>query len=136
MFNYMTVWPITEMTGYEPKTTYWNDFETAEMFSGMNGVRKTYKNAFKNWKDNVEYITEICMVLNWRAWLWSDRSKSDEWGGKGLAKQCLDYAKLYTELWEECDTWCCNNLKGEDLNYFYRTTDQEENGKEISSICI
>ena len=110
MFNYMTVWPITEMTGYEPKTTYWNDFETAEVFGGEKEIRALYKRAMKNWSDNVEYVTEICMVLNWRLHLWYQRGN-------------MKLAQLYEELWKDCDKWCCTNLKGEDLQYFYRTTD-------------
>ena len=31
--------------------------------------------------------------------------------------------KSYDELWSELDEWCCNNLKGKDLEYFYKTTD-------------
>lgn len=110
MFNYMTVWPITEMTGYKPKTTYWNDFETAEVFGGEKEVRALYKRAMKNWSDSVEYVTEICMVLNWRLHLWYQKGN-------------MQMAKLYDELWKDCDRWCCKNLKGEDLQYFYRTTD-------------
>ena len=31
--------------------------------------------------------------------------------------------KSYDELWSELDEWCCKNLKGKDLEYFYQTTD-------------
>ena len=56
-------WPIEEMTGYKPKTTFWEDFAIAEKF-GEKEVRDLYKRAMKNWSWNVEYITELVMVLN------------------------------------------------------------------------
>ena len=111
MFSYMTVWPIEKETGYEPKTTYWNDFETAEMFGGEREIRALYKRAMRNWKDNVEYITEICMVLNWRLHLWYQREGENS-----------KLARLYDELWRDCDAWCFDNLKGDDLQYYIRTT--------------
>ena len=110
MFSYMTVWRIEEMTGYKAKTTYWNDFETAEVFGGEREIRELYKRAMQSWKDNVEYVTEICMVLNWRLNLWYQRGN-------------VKLAKLYDELWKDCDRWCMKNLKGKDLDYFIKTTD-------------
>jgi hypothetical protein len=41
-----------------------------------------------------------------------------EWYGKNDA-----YAKLYDELWKKADAYACENLKGEELSYFYSTTD-------------
>jgi hypothetical protein len=33
------------------------------------------------------------------------------------------YARLYRELWMKLDQWCIDNLKGEELEYYYATTD-------------
>ena len=104
----LTKWPIEEMTGYKPKTTFWNDFEIAEAF-GMAEVKDTYKRAFESWKEDVEYLTELVMVLNWRIHWWY--GKND------------DLAKLYDKLWREADAWCMKNLKDKDLSYFLKTTD-------------
>lgn len=38
-------WPVTEMCGYEPKTTFWQDFWIAIHF-GKEAVLDTYKRAF------------------------------------------------------------------------------------------
>ena len=100
--------PFLDMTGYEPKTTFWQDFCIAEPF-GEKAIRDTFKRAFNEWKNDKVYITELTMILNWKAWQHSETNHQ-----LGL---------LYQELWNEVDTWCCHNLKGEDLDYFFRTTD-------------
>lgn len=113
MFNYMTIWPIEKMTGYKPLTTYWNDFETAEIFGGEKEIRALYKRARKNWSSDIQWITEICMVLNWRAHLW--------WERKNEA-----LCKLYTELYEELDQWIleCEDENVEEIKYKHFTKDE------------
>ena len=34
-----------------------------------------------------------------------------------------EYSRLYDKLWRELDQWCIDNLKGEELKYYYKTTD-------------
>ena len=95
--------------GYKQKTTFFfQDFSIADNF-GVEAIRNTYKRAFKEWKDNYEYLTELVMVLNWK--IWEHYESNDK------------YAEVYNELWKEADLWACENLKGEALEYFYRTTD-------------
>ena len=96
------------MFGFQYKTTFFQDFSIAEKF-GIGAIKDTYKRAFAEWKDNVEYITELSIVLNHKTWQYfEDRG---------------DLADVYSKLWMRLDNWCCNNLKGEDLDYYYRTTD-------------
>lgn len=102
-------WNIQELTGYEPKTTFYTDFSIADAY-GENGVKDTYHRAFNEWKNNTEYLTELVMVLNWKSWEHSDR---------GNTSLC----QLYCDLYEEAHDWCLNNLKDDDLNYYIRTTD-------------
>ena len=101
-------WNIEEMTGYKPQTTFYTDFSIADRF-GKEAIKDTYERAFNEWKWNVVYLTELVMVLNWKIW---------EWYGKND-----DIAGLYDELWGKADSYATSNLKGEDLSYFYRTTD-------------
>ena len=49
------------------------------------------------------------MVLNHKIWQWYE--KNDE------------LARVYNALWEEADNYGCENLKGEELDYFYETLD-------------
>lgn len=101
-------WCIEELTGYAPVTTFYQDFSIAEKF-GINAVNGTYKTAFAEWKDNTPYITELCMVLNWKGWRWYET----------VYELADEYFKLYTELRD----WCICNLKGDDLDYFFEVTD-------------
>ena len=108
--NIMTYkdWNIQEVTGYEPKTTFYMDFSIAEPF-GVDSIQETYDTAFEEWKGNVEFVTELVMVLNWKMW---EHYQTNE-----------KLARLYEKLWWKVQDWCYNNLKGDDLAYFIRTTD-------------
>lgn len=97
-----------EEFGYEAKTTFWEDFSIADRF-GIDTVREIYKRAFKEWKDNYEYLTELVLVLNHKIWQYYEKYPA--------------LADVYNELWEQADNYACENLKGEELDYFYKTTD-------------
>ena len=101
-------WNIEQLCGYKPKTTFYEDFGIAEMF-GIDAVKDTYQRSFEAWKSDVEYLTELVMVLNWKIW---EHYESNE-----------ELARVYDSLWREADGWCMDNLKGDDLTYFFRTTD-------------
>lgn len=101
-------WTIEEMTGYKPISTFYIDFSIADMI-GVDVITDTYKRIFKEWKHDYRYITEVAMVLNWKIWRWYE--VNDE------------YSRLYDKLWRELDQWCIDNLKGEELKYYYKTTD-------------
>lgn len=101
-------WNIEELTGYKPITTFYTDFSTADKF-GVNAIMDTYKRAFEEWKTNYKYLTELVMVLNWKI---AEHYESN-----------MEYAELYNRLWGEADDYACEHLKGEELDYFYKTTD-------------
>lgn len=101
-------WNIKEITGYKPITTFYTDFSIAEKF-GMKAVEDTFKRAFNEWKSDYKYLTELVMVLNWKAW---EHCESN-----------TDVARAYCAMWEKADRYAVNNLKGEELRYFYRVTD-------------
>ena len=102
------MWNIESITGYKPKTTFWDDFSIADSF-GDRAIKDTFKRAFREWKDNCEYMTELVMVLNWKLWFWYEKNEAR--------------AKLYEKLWEQADDYACAHFTGDDLNYFYSTTD-------------
>lgn len=97
-----------DFCGYEVFTTFGNDFDIAEGY-GLDAIRDTYNRAFNEWKSNYKYLTELVLILNW---------KIAQHYGKNDA-----YANLYNELWAEADRYACDNLEGEEADYFYRTTD-------------
>lgn len=89
-------------------TTFDMDFSIADRF-GLDVIKDTFNRAFNEWKNDYRYLTALVMALNLKIW---------EWYGKN---DC--YATLYNELWEHADGYACDNLTGEELAYFFRTTD-------------
>ena len=104
----ITTFDSESFCGYKQITTFFEDFSIAEHF-GADAIKDTYLRVFKAWKTDYKYLTELVMVLNWKIWQWYE--KNDE------------FAKLYNDLWEVADLYATENLKGDELSYFYRTTD-------------
>ena len=52
---------------YEYFTTFWKDFDIAEVY-GEPAIRDTAKRAFAEWKDDVKYLTELVMIINHKCW--------------------------------------------------------------------
>lgn len=63
----------------------------------------------KTW--NIEYMTGLVMVLNWK--IAEHYRKNDR------------LAEMYDELWNKADEWMYEHFDGDDLQYFMRTTDQD-----------
>lgn len=104
----ISVWNIEAMTGYKPQTTFWQDFSIADRF-GISAVKDTFNRAFKEWKGNYIYLTELVMVLNHKIWEHYERNEP--------------LARVYNDLWEKADNYAREHLKGEELSYFYRIMD-------------
>ena len=104
----MKTWNIEALTGYKPFTTFYEDFSIADMF-GVSAVKDTYKRAFREWRSDHKYLTELVMVLNWK--IFEHYETNDR------------LAQLYDTLFREADEWACENLKGDELTYYIETTD-------------
>ena len=104
----MKTWNIEALTGYKPFTTFYEDFSIADMF-GVSAVKDTYKRAFREWRSDHKYLTELVMVLNWK--IFEHYETNDR------------LAQLYDTLFREADEWVCENLKGDELTYYIETTD-------------
>lgn len=102
-------WNIEAMTGYKPMTTLYRDFSIADKF-GASAIKDTYKKVMDELKSNYKYLTELVMVLNWKIW---------EHYNAGNRQ----YSKLYDELWRKADLYATEHLVGDELSYFYMTTD-------------
>ena len=101
-------WTIAEMTGYEPKTTLRQDFSIADAF-GVDAVKDTFNRAFEEWKTDHVYLTELVLVLNHKIWQHYETNEP--------------LARIYNDLWSQADIYAAENLKGAELEYFYRVTD-------------
>lgn len=99
---------IKQEIGYECKTTFWMDFSIADRF-GIAAVKDTFKRAFKEWRTNVVYLTELVLVLNHKIW--------QHHGINGTM------SKVYYDIWNDTNTWALDNLKGDDMDYYWRTLD-------------
>lgn len=93
--------------GYEVMTTYYEDLTIAERF-GHKAIVDTVKYAIK-FDHNYKHLTELCMILNHKIWFTYEKD--------------LELGKLYNTLWEKMRQYLTSTLKGEELSYYYRTTD-------------
>lgn len=95
--------------GYRPFTTFFEDFSIADIF-GEDAILDTYKRCVKEWKDDVEYFTELVMTLSW---------KSAQHYEEGNDRYC----EIYSDLYYKADEYAMENFKGKELSYYFRTTD-------------
>lgn len=99
---------LSEISGYQPKTTFFADLSIAECF-GQKAVQDTYVKALKSYRNNIVYITELVLCLNHKIW---QLHQIDE-----------PMAKLYDDLWRQGQEYVIKHFKGEDLSYYYNVTD-------------
>jgi hypothetical protein len=90
--------------GKERKTTFFSDLSIAECY-GVDSITDTCNRVVKSWKDDVVYMSEFVVALNQKIWQHYEKNK--------------DLAKVYNDLWLECDDFCRDHFKGEDLDYYY-----------------
>lgn len=93
----------------EFSTTFWSDFSIADAF-GVNAVKDTYKRAFKEWKDDYKYLTDLVIVLNHKCWQHYEKGNTE-------------YSQLYEKLYYEAHDYALDNLNGEEFDYYWRKTD-------------
>ena len=101
-------WNIEQITGYRPQTTFYEDFSIADIF-GIKAIENTFKRAFSEWKNDVVYLTELAMVMNWKIW--------------EHYKYNRELAEIYQNYWKKLDNYCMLNLKDDDLDYYFNTVD-------------
>ena len=99
---------MTLPNGYEMTTTFWDDFTIADCF-GADAIKDTFRRAFREWRHDYVFLTELVIVLNHK--IWQHYQKNDA------------YAELYDELWSKADDYACTHLRGEELSFFYQITD-------------
>ena len=105
-------WRIAEEVGYEPLTTFWDDFSIAEKF-GKNAIKDTAERVFKEWKHDYKYLTELIMVINHKCWEHNNTN------------QVLSdlYGQLYYEYDEKAIRYLEQSKNQEGLTYYFRTLD-------------
>lgn len=96
------------VNGYEMQTTFWQDFSIADRF-GIDAVKDTYNRAFKEWKNDYKYLTELVLVLNWK--IWQHYHYNDT------------LTNIYNELWSAAEQYAYENLHGDEARYFFEIID-------------
>lgn len=105
------MWTMAEAIGYTPKTTFWEDFSTADKF-GTEAITDTAENIFEEWKTNIEYLTEFIMVINHKSW---------EHENDPILMEL--YSNLYYEYDEKAIHFIEQTMSDKELNYYFRTLD-------------
>lgn len=90
-------------------TTFWQDFTIADAF-GASAIKDTFKRAFEEWKSDYRYLTDLVMVVNHKCWQHYDKGNNE-------------LSQLYSDLYYKAHAYACENLKGEELSYYFRVTD-------------
>lgn len=97
-----------EYLDFKFQTTFWEEFCIADTY-GSDAIIKHYVIAFEQWKDNLEFLTELVLVLNLKISQWFDVDDVI-----GLT---------YDALWRLADEYALDTLKGDDLHYYLSTLD-------------
>ena len=98
-----------EQEEQEFETTFWEDFSIADRF-GASAVRDTFNRAFQEWRDDYRYLTDLVMVLNHKIWQHYEQKNAVLQG-------------VYDDLYWQAVKYAEDNLKGDELSYYYRMTD-------------
>lgn len=96
------------MFGYKQITTFFQDFSIADAF-GARAIKDTYERGLEYAKTDYKVLTEFVMVLNWKIWEHYEDNEA--------------IAMVYNDLWQKADAFAIDYLKGDELSYFFRTTD-------------
>lgn len=107
---YSQKWPIEDITGYKPITTFYMDFSVAEVGGFERPILDTFMRGMDMWKDVYTYLTELAMVVNWKSW--EHHNKGD-----------MRLAEVYAKLYYIARNYALDNLSGEELRYYLEMTD-------------
>lgn len=97
------------LNGYEMESTFMMDFSIADRF-GAAAVKDTFKRAFKEWRTNYIYLTELVVTLNLKIW-------------EHYEKNNMILANIYDDLWRTAESYVYENLEGDELSFYYQVTD-------------
>lgn len=102
---------LADITDYERKTTFYSDLSIAEVY-GVSSIKETFDRVIESWMDNIEYITEFAMCLNYKSWEHNSRHKEE-------------LTEVYSDLYYKAYDMIVEHYKDneKELSYFFRTLD-------------
>lgn len=97
--------------GRKCKTTFFSDLSIAEWY-GKNSVEDTYKRVVKEWMGSVEYITEFCLALAWKAYQHENAEN-------------YEMCRYYWSLFKKCEEATYKHYEGDSAatSYIFDTLD-------------
>lgn len=98
------------LPGGKEETTFWQDFSIADRW-GKNAIKDTFDRAFKEWKHDIRYLTELSMALNHKIWAWYEKDE--------------EIARVYNDMWEKVNDYVYESGKvsQKDIDYYFSVTD-------------
>lgn len=93
----------------EFSTTFWMDFSIADKF-GIKAVKDTFNRAYKEWKKDYKYLTDLVIVLNRKCWQHYDAGNDE-------------LSQLYADYYYKARDYACSHLKGKEMDYYFEMTD-------------
>lgn len=122
-------WTIAEENGYEPISTFWQDFSIADAAprfgeDAIAAIKMTYMCVVRAFRDDYKMMTELSMVLNHKIFQHHDAAvRAKNAGLLNRRDFHMRLAREYDGAWRATDEWLMENLKGEALEYYIETTD-------------
>ena len=92
---------------------FWAAFDDAEE-GGANTIQVIANMAYQRWKDSIEELTDLVMVINHKCW------EHYRLGNNELSSL---YGDLYYFYYEKAINYLEKEKRNEDLTYFIRTLD-------------
>lgn len=92
---------------------FWTRFDLAEM-CGKETIKGVAEASFDEYKDDIEGLTMLVMVINHKSWNHHDMGNDD---------LCSLYADLYYKYYEKAIELLEKEMRDKDLTYFIRTLD-------------
>lgn len=118
---------LEAMGNFVPQFTFYSDFSIAEYCEVYKddayAVRDTYNRVIEAWAEDYKALTEVVLMLNHKAWAFSDRVDSHYLGcsDERAEKYVNLYVKLYEEAVDEFMTRYGNNQEA--MDYYFQVTD-------------
>ena len=111
---------IASESGYKRITTFYSDLSIAEWCGGVKAVKETFHDVMKSWINDIKYITEFVISLNWKSWEFAQNANNV------IPRESHDaLARLYSDLYYKAADMVAKHYKGDEaaMSYYFQMTD-------------
>ena len=113
----LPAWTMAKEIGYEPKTTFWQDFSIADLY-GLKAIHDTFRRAFNEWKNNVVYVAELALVLNHKDCFYYAAAEQ-----RDNDKRLQALSDTYFAMYHAVHDYAHDHFTGDDADYYFNVTD-------------